>query len=103
VTTRLDPILPIEGREVEGGLVAALSWRGEPEARVHCEPDGRLFLTGVQLSAWQGINLPRQWDNPDRLPDPEPDKQLIDFASRVRQALQAWERCLPYLQTPLAA
>jgi hypothetical protein len=103
VTARLDPILLIEVRDVGDGLVAALSWRGEPEAQLHCASDGRLSLTRVELSAWQGINLPRQWDNPDQLPDPEPDGQLIDFAARVHQALQAWERCLPYLQTPLAA
>jgi hypothetical protein len=52
VTARLEPILPIEGRDVGDGLVAALSWRDEPEAQLHCAPDGRLSLTGVELSAW---------------------------------------------------
>ena len=51
VTTRLAPILPIEGKKVEDELVAVFFWRGEPEVRLHCEPDGRLFLTGVQLSS----------------------------------------------------
>jgi hypothetical protein len=33
--------------------VASLAWRGEPAARLHCGPDGQLYLTGVELSAWQ--------------------------------------------------
>jgi hypothetical protein len=51
VTTRLDPTLPIEGKKVEDELAAVFFWRGEPEVRLHCGPDGRLFLTGVQLSS----------------------------------------------------
>jgi len=96
VTTRLTPLLPIGGKEHEDEL-AALSWRGEPTARLRCDLDGQLYLTGVELSAWQGIDLPRQWDNPDRSPDDWPDAQLAGFASRLRQALQEWEDCLGYL------
>ena len=101
VTTRLAPHLPINGMdenedEDEVG-VGSLSWRGEPTARLRCDPDGQLYLTGVELSAWQGIDLPRQWDNADRPPDDWPDAQLADFSSRVHQALQEWEDCLGYL------
>jgi len=65
--------------------------------KLHCDPDGQLYLTGVELSAWQGIGLPRQWDDPKRPPDRWPDAQLADFAGRVRRALQEWEDCLGYL------
>jgi hypothetical protein len=97
VTTRLALLLPIRGvgeNEIEP---ASLSWRGEPVARLHCEPDGDLYLTGVELSAWQGIDLPRQWDNPDRPSDNWPDEQLADFAERLRQALEEWDDCLIHL------
>jgi hypothetical protein len=57
-------------------------------------------LSRVELSAWQGIDIPRQWDHPDRPADPEPDAQLFDFAQRARRALQVWERCLSYLHSP---
>ena len=97
VTTRLAPFLPISGMDEDEVEVDALSWRAEPAARLHCDPDGQLYLTGVELSAWQGIDLPRQWDNPDRPPDRRPDAQLTDFAGRVRRALQEWEDCLRYL------
>ncbi|HUW09875.1 MAG TPA: hypothetical protein VM537_09095 [Anaerolineae bacterium] len=101
VQARLAPLLPIQSEDDEYGL-RVLSARSEPEARLRCDPDtGRLYLTRVELSAWQGIDLPRQWDNPDREPDPWPEPQLADLAGRVRSALQAWEKCLRYLRMPV--
>lgn len=82
----------------EHGL-RVLSSRSEPEAHLHCHPNGQLFLSQVELSAWQSIDLPRHWDDPERPVDPEPDEQLFDLADRVRQALQAWAHCLPYLHS----
>jgi len=52
---------------------------------------------GVHLSAWQSIDLPRQWDKPDREPDDWPEVELADFIERVRRALQEWEGCLECL------
>jgi hypothetical protein len=99
VAARLSPLLPIDCTEAEypvedGYRSRVLSARDEPEARLRCDPDGRLYLTGVYLPAWQGIDLPRQWDNSDREPDDWPDDDLADFAARVRRALQEWEECL---------
>ena len=103
VTTRLAPFLPTGDEEDDQGR-PVLCWCGEPTAQVQCAPDtGRLYLTRVELSAWRGIDLPRQWDNPDRWPDPRPDAQLADFAGRVRQALQVWEACLSHLYPPVFA
>jgi hypothetical protein len=97
VTVRLAPLLPTElGDEEQDRLV--LSWRGEPESRVHYTPDGELYLAGVTLSAWQGINLPRQWDDPRRERDERPDDRLVDFAGRIREALGEWKRSLRLLQ-----
>ena len=45
VTTRLAPLLPISGMDEDEVEVASLSWRGEPAARLHCDPDGQLYLT----------------------------------------------------------
>lgn len=59
VTARLQPILPIESRMDNYGLIV-LSSRSEPMAQLRCDPDGRLFLTGVELSAcW-----PTRWVMP---------------------------------------
>ena len=108
VKARLAPLLPIES--VDAGRPfdeeydrRILSSRSEPAAGLRCDPDtGRLYLTGVELSAWQGIDLPRQWNNPDRELDPWPDSQLADFAGRVHEALLVWEECLGYLHLPSA-
>ena len=103
VNARLSPLLPIESADSEYPMdddygLRVLSSRSEPTAQLSCDPDtGRLYLTCVELSAWQGIDLPRQWDNPDREPDPPPGAQLADFAERVYHALQEWEVCLKYL------
>jgi hypothetical protein len=71
------------------------SSRSGSVAHLRCNPDtGRLYLTRVELSAWQG-------DNPDREPDPWPEPQLGDLAGRVRRALRAWEGCLRYLRLPV--
>ncbi len=103
VAACLDPFLPIEAVETEETeqeeeLEWPLAWRGEPIANVHCDAEGQLYLTAVELPAWQGIELARQWDNPDREWDLGPAGQLVDFSGRLHQALKAWEDCLGYLR-----
>lgn len=102
VVGRLAPLLPNQSRKEKDGLVA-LSWRGEPVAQVGCGSDGRLYLTRVELSAWQRIDLPRQWDDPERERDDDPDAQLADFAGRVHEALIEWGACVRHLQSPGAS
>lgn len=96
MVSRLAPFLPTESDEDERGL-RVLSSRGEPEVCLECDSHGNLLLTGVHLSAWQGIDLPRQWSNSDREPDGWPEDDLADFLDRVHQALKEWEECLKYL------
>jgi len=93
-------VSPIFGNEEsksgeEGGT---LTWCGEPEARFQCAQSGELFLMGVNLSAFQGINLPRQWDHPDKW-DEGPEQQIDDFFKRVKTLLQAWDDSLRFLYT----
>jgi len=98
VRSRLEKLLPSR-YEREDGSLPVLSWRGEPEARLICQIDGNLALAAVELPAWQGVILPRQWDNPDRAWEDElPDEQLTDLFQRLAQALQAWEASLRHLQ-----
>jgi len=109
VKARLAPLLPIESVDAGHPLdeeydLRILSSRSKPAARLRCDPNnGELYLTRVELSAWQGIDLPRQWDNPDREPDPWPEAQLADFAGRARQALLVWEDCLGHLHSPVTS
>ena len=97
VESRLDPLLQ-RGVDDHDGRLAVLAWRGEPEAKFICQADGQLALVAVQIAAWEGVTLPRQWDKPDRGYDEEPDEQLADLLGRVGQALQVWEESLKHLQ-----
>jgi hypothetical protein len=74
-----------------------LFWQGDPAARLQCRPDGQLYLTGVELPAWQGIELPRQWDDPERPEDGDTEVQLDSFCEWVRDSLEVWEGNLQHL------
>jgi hypothetical protein len=72
--------------------------QGEPTIKTTCGIDGELKVTGIELAAWQAIELPRVWDNPDREPDDDPADQLAGMFERVRAALHAWTEVLDHLR-----
>jgi len=90
VNADLDLFLPRVEVDEEDEDLAVRAWRGDAAAELECDPEGRLWLQRVKVPAWQGILLPRQWDNPDRPEDEGLEEQLADFAYRVQQALVAW-------------
>ena len=95
VAQRMSPLMPVEQPEVRADRGAVLLfWRDDPVARGVCSPDGRLHLTGVELSAWQGIELSRQWDNSDRPPDYGTEAQLDSFCRWLCASLKVWEESL---------
>jgi hypothetical protein len=96
VMSRLEPLL-YDGDEADEAQPPVLAWRGEPVARLHWAPDGQILLTGVELAAWQGIDLPRHFDDPEREWDEDPADQLVDFARRVWEAVHQWADTLPHL------
>jgi hypothetical protein len=96
VTGRLEPLLSTDW-ETRDEKMAVLASRSEPDAEVQPAADGQLNLTGVKLPAWEGISLPRQWDDPDREQDEDPDDQLADFVERVGEAMGEWNQSLPHL------
>ncbi len=96
VTERLEPLLSTDW-EPRDEKIAILATRSEPEAEVQPSADGQLHLTGVKLSAWEGIELPRHWDDPNREQDEHPYEQLVNFAERVREAMDEWNQSLIHL------
>jgi hypothetical protein len=96
VAERLEPLLSTEW-ETRDEKMAIFASRSEPEAEVQPAAGGRLDLTGVKLSAWEGIDLPRQWDDPDRERDKDPYEQLADFVERVWEAVDEWNQSLAHL------
>ena len=95
VSLELESLLP-EDNEIEGESQAINAWHGIPEAVISFGPQGDTFLQEVSLRSWQGITLPRQWDDPDKT-DPYPDEQLYKFATRLQQALEIWQERLELL------
>jgi hypothetical protein len=50
------PMLSMDG-ETRDERMAVFASRSEPEAEVQPAADGQLYLIGVKLSAWEGIDL----------------------------------------------
>ena len=84
-------------RETPDGLHAILAWQGDPELKVICSPAGELRLESISVHAFQGIDLPRRWDDTDREVDEHPHKQLSAMFQRVRAALYAWGEVMDHL------
>lgn len=83
----IEPLLPLEQvRENVRG-----TWRSsrlsDPELNVLCKPGGSLVLRGVEVEAWQAINLPRKWDDSSRKPDKGPHEQLAALLRRMKASL----------------
>ena len=94
----IEPVIPEDNvREADDGRLEILAWRGEPVVKAICGADGELKLESVQLSAWQAIELPRQWDDSEREPDEHPHQQLREMFQRVRSALHAWMEVMDHL------
>jgi hypothetical protein len=93
----IEPLVPKKTvREGQDGL-EVLAWAGEPKITAGCTSDGAIRLKAVEWTAWQGITLPRHFDDPDRRPDPLPNQQLIEMFRRVRASLQAWKEMTDHL------
>lgn len=94
----VEPLLPIEQvRENRKGNLELLAFRSEPELTVLCKRDGSLALRGVEVTAWQAINLPRKWDDSTRKPDKGPHYQLAALFRRLKASLHGWREALDHI------
>jgi hypothetical protein len=51
-------------------------------------------LEGLEIAAWQAIDVPRILDDPDHDPDPGPDEELAAMFGRTQAALSGWMQAL---------
>ena len=93
----IEPLVPEKTSRATRDGLEVLGWQTDPVARVVCGPDGELKLEAVEIAAGQIIELPRQWDDRDRRPDPTPGAPLRDLFTRVRAALNAWMQAVDHL------
>lgn len=95
---QFEPLVPKQTtREARDGRVEYLAWQSEPVAKISCGADGSLKLDSVEVAAFELLELPRRWDDPDRKEDPHPAPQLHDLFARVRAALHAWMQAVDHL------
>lgn len=92
VSDELQSLLPT-GYEEDWGVCA---YSDEIQSNVKILKDGQLGLESVTFKAWQVIQLPRQWDHPEKR-DPDPEDALFDFANRISGALNVLENSLARL------
>jgi len=100
-TTRLEHVERLVSEEVqldEVGQVEILAWAGQPRIEAECRSDGSLWLRSVSVSAWQGVDLPRQWDDPSRDRDPDPRAALDAMFERVASAMHLWTELTDHLR-----
>ena len=93
---RTEPLFPGEVVEETNDGDSLMGWRGTPQVRAACAPDGTLKLERVELLVWETIDLPRIWEDPER-EDDGPNEQLAAFFARVLRALQVWMESLRHL------
>ncbi len=97
VHAALEPLLGLQTVEVEGGRARALGgWEG-PSVELACDAAGQLTLSRLEARAFELVDVPRQWDDPQRPPDPAPRDHLAELAERLSQARQRWRAALEEL------
>ncbi|MFA5874073.1 MAG: hypothetical protein WC832_08905 [Anaerolineales bacterium] len=95
VTSQIPPSFAEEFDEDEYDW--AFSWCGEPVIETICSSSGQFYLSSVSLPAWKGIALPRQWDDPERLPEEDPFDPLVELFTWIRKNAQLWGESLKAL------
>lgn len=88
-----------ETRELRGN-VAVIGYRGEVEVQARCMTGGSLALTGISLSGFRVVRLPRVWDDPQRREtEKDEGKELDRLARRFKGALDEWTTSVAALAT----
>ena len=90
VGEKLDKLLT-EVEERRGQIVAVTGGRQNVKIKSQCTAQGELSLTGLSVSAFQLVRLPRVWDDPGRRDfEKSYGKELARLALRFKMALERW-------------
>ena len=90
VGEKLDKLLT-DFQERQGRIVAVMGSREEVKIEAKWKAEGDLSLTGISVSAFQLVRVPRVWDDPLRREAEKGNgKELARLAGRFKQALDEW-------------
>jgi hypothetical protein len=89
-----------EVEEKKGHIVAILGGHGDLEVQARCNPDGVPSLTGLEISGFRLIAIPRVWDDPERVKgEKDPGADLRRLAQRYKTARDNWAESVSQLAT----
>lgn len=90
VSEHLDEILT-DIRQRQGRVTAVLGHVGEVEAGCRCAADGVLSMTGLSVSAFRLVRVPRVWDDPERRQaERSVVREMERLAAPARAAFDCW-------------
>ena len=80
-----------EIEERNGRIVAVLGGHGDLDVQVHFKPDGLASLSGVSISGFRVVRVPRVWDDPSRREaERGPEKELGSLARTFKATFDEW-------------
>ena len=89
-----------EIEERNGRIAAVLGGRRDLEVLVHLKPDGLASLSGVKISGFRIVRVPRVWDDPDRREtERSPAVELDSLAWTFRATFDEWTKTVSELAT----
>ena len=87
-------------KERKGNIVAILGGHGDLEVEAQCGFDGVLSLTGLAISGFRMVRVPRVWDDPERR---EAERDAADELTRLARTFKAtldeWTKSVSQLAT----
>jgi hypothetical protein len=98
ISEKLDKLLP--ETEERRGNIAVMGYRGDVEVQARSIAGGSLALTGISLSGFRMVRVPRIWNDPDRRDAEKGAGQEMDrLARRFKGALVEWTTSVAELAT----
>ncbi len=98
VKAALEPLLDLGAIGAADGSTRVLGCLEGPFVEAACDEGGHLRLRRLEAKAFELVAVPRQWDDPQRPPEPDVCEQLGDLASRLVNARRAWRTALEALR-----
>jgi hypothetical protein len=89
-----------EVRTKDQRVLAVRGGHGDLELHARCDSQGVVSLSGIALSAFRIVRVPRAWDSPERrTAEADPARELGRLARTFRAAIDDWGQSIAALAT----